>query len=343
MKIIKGHRGLLVRIGIILIIVSITLLYLFCENFKEVINIIALSIVISYILRPIKKLIQKRNKIKNSTAALIVILSGILLCLVGVVLLLPSIFKELNTLGPTIEKLITFLEDTLEKSKILNSSFIKYLYDQGRNKIDTLMFSMSEGMVNYILIFSENILSLAILPVITYYLLTDNDRISKKCYYLVPLEKRVVVRKIIMDIDMLLGKYIISQLLLSLIVAVLTFIILVILKVKFAFALSIFNGIINIIPYFGPIVGGVPIILIALLDSPTKGIWTAVAMLIIQQIEGGILSPKITGDSTNIHPLIILLLLLIGEKFGGFIGMVIAIPIGVIIKVIYEDINYYLF
>ena len=86
-----------------------------------------------------------------------------------------------------------------------------------------------------------------------------------------------------------------------------------------------------------------PVILIALLDSPTKGIWAAIAIFIIQQIEGNILSPKITGDSTNIHPLVILLLLLIGEKFGGFIGMVIAIPIGVIIKVIYEDINYYLF
>jgi len=304
---------------------------------------IAISLVISYILRPIKRLIQKRNNISNSTASLIVIVTTILLCLIAIVLLVPIIFKEINNLGPTIEKLISFLEDTVEKSKILNSSFVKYLYDQGRSKIDTIMFSMSEGLVSYILIFSENLLSLAIIPVVTYYLLADSDKISKKCYYLVPLEKRVVVRKIITDIDMLLGKYIIGQLLLSLIVGIFTFIILIVLDIKFAIALSILNGVVNIIPYFGPIVGGVPVILIALLDSPTKGLWAAVAILIIQQIEGNILSPKITGDSTNIHPLVILLLLLIGEKFGGFIGMVIAIPIGVIIKVIYEDINYYLF
>jgi len=340
MNIIKKHKILVVRI---IIILSIIILYLYSQSFKEVINIIAISLVTAYILRPIKELIQKKFKLKSSTAALIVILTGILLCLIGVVLLAPIVFKEINNLGPTIEKLIVFLEDTVEKSKMLNSSFIKYLYEEGRSKIDNIMFSMSEGLVNYILIFSENILTLAIIPVITYYFLKDGNIISKKCYYFVPLEKRVVVRKITKDIDMLLGKYIISQLLLSLIVGVLTFVILIVLDIKFAIALSIFNGVVNIIPYFGPIVGGVPVIIIALLDSPTKGIWAAVAVFIIQQVEGNILSPKITGDSTNIHPLIILILLLIGEKFGGFLGMVIVIPIGVIIKVIYEDINYYLF
>ena len=79
------------------------------------------------------------------------------------------------------------------------------------------------------------------------------------------------------------------------------------------------------------------------MESPEKAVWTVIAMTIIQQVEGNILSPKITADSTNMHPLMIIILLLLGEKLGGFIGMIIIIPIGVIIKVIYEDINDYLF
>ena len=55
------------------------------------------------------------------------------------------------------------------------------------------------------------------------------------------------------------------------------------------------------------------------------------------------MSPKITGDSTDMHPIIIIILLLIGDKLGGFIGMILIVPLGVIIKVIYEDINDYLF
>lgn len=113
--------------------------------------------------------------------------------------------------------------------------------------------------------------------------------------------------------------------------------------VRFAFILAVLNGILNIIPYFGPIIGGIPAVIIALIDSPVKALWTIIGVFILQQIEGNILSPKITGDSTNMHPIIIIILLLIGEKMGGFLGMVLAVPIGVIIKVIYDDINDYLF
>ena len=115
------------------------------------------------------------------------------------------------------------------------------------------------------------------------------------------------------------------------------------LRVKFPFVLSIINAIANIIPYFGPIIGGVPIIFIALTGSVTIGILATIGVIVIQQVEGNFLAPKITGDSTNMHPIIIIILLILGEKLGGVIGMILIVPIAVIIKVIYDDINYYLF
>jgi predicted PurR-regulated permease PerM len=60
-------------------------------------------------------------------------------------------------------------------------------------------------------------------------------------------------------------------------------------------------------------------------------------------VEGNIISPKITGDSISMHPLTVILLLVIGDKIAGFAGMVLAVPIGVVLKIIYEDLNYYLF
>ena len=83
--------------------------------------------------------------------------------------------------------------------------------------------------------------------------------------------------------------------------------------------------------------------IVALIDSPAKGLWIGLGILLIQQIEGNILAPKITADSTNIHPIVIIIILLIGEKIGGVCGMILAVPIGVILKVIYDDLNYYLF
>ena len=197
--------------------------------------------------------------------------------------------------------------------------------------------------MEYIIVFSENIMSFAVVPVITYYFLADDEFILNKCSLLIPIKKRELVKKIIKDINKLLESYIVGQLLLSLIVGVITFIALILIRVKFPLWLSILNGVFNIIPYFGPIFGAVPVVFIALLESPTKALWAALAILIIQQVEGNILSPKITGNSTNMHPLVIIILLLIGESFCGFVGMILAVPIGVIIKVIYEDINYYIF
>ena len=123
----------------------------------------------------------------------------------------------------------------------------------------------------------------------------------------------------------------------------LSFILLLVLRIKFPLVLSIINSIANIIPYFGPIIGGVPIIFMAITGSVTKGLLAVIGVFLIQQVEGNFLAPKITGDSTNMHPIIIIILLILGEKMGGVIGMILVVPIAVIIKVIYDDIDYYLF
>lgn len=114
-------------------------------------------------------------------------------------------------------------------------------------------------------------------------------------------------------------------------------------KIDFPIILSVLNAFFNIIPYFGPIFGAIPAIAIALIQSPEKALWTAVCLYVLQQIEGNILSPKVTADSISMHPLVVILLLIIGGEIAGFIGMVLAVPLGVIIKVMYEDLNYYMF
>ena len=266
-----------------------------------------------------------------------------MIIILSIIVLIPIVFKEINNIGPMINKLTDSIEDSLVNSNVGGVTFLRFLYDEFSERVGGFINSFSGSIVEYIITFSENILSFAVVPVITYYFLADDEMIFNKFYLMIPIKKRQLVKKIMKDINKLLENYIAGQLLLSLIIGVITFIALIIFKVKFPIGLSILIGIFNIIPYFGPIFGAVPTVFVALLDTPTKGICIAVSILIIQQIEGNILSPKITGDCTNMHPLVVIILLLIGETFGGFIGMIIAIPIGVIVKVIYEDINYYIF
>lgn len=343
MNIIRKHNRIFKRSLIILSILILALLYIYIGTFKEIVNILLISFILAYILKPVKELIVKKTKMKGSLAAIIIIFGIILVVFISIILLIPVLFKEINNIGPTLDSISKYIEAIGRNFKISESAFIRFLYEEARGKISGVIFSFSQGIADKIISLSENILSFAVVPVVTYYFLADNGDISKKFYLLIPVEKRILTKKIISDIDRLLQRYILSQLILSLIIGVLTFFILILIGIRFPLWLSILNGIFNIIPYFGPIFGAIPIIFIALLDSPTKALWAGVAILLIQQIEGNILSPKITGDSTNMHPLVIIILLLIGEKIGGFVGMIVIVPIGVIIKVIYDDINYYLF
>jgi predicted PurR-regulated permease PerM len=309
----------------------------------EIINILIGSFILAYILRPIKNQLLIRCKIKDTTASIIIIMVIVAIIIISFYIMIPRMFNEINNSGIIIDKVSMYIEDFRKNNSPKNSDIMNYIYDVIQEKGTIILEDISAKVISGLISISEKLISFAVVPVVTYYFLSDSKMVINRFYKLVPIKNRNITKKIIYDADKLLGKYILSQIILSLIIAVFTFIILTILNIKFAIWLSLLNGILNIIPYFGPIFGMIPIIFIALLDSPTTGIWAGISMIVIQQIEGNILSPKITGDSINMHPIYIIILLLIGEAIGGFVGMILAVPIGVIIKVIYEDINYYLF
>ena len=245
--------------------------------------------------------------------------------------------KSINDLGNYLTN-VNMKIKVLNKNKVM-SSIINTIYNKANGQIIVIF----DKILNSIMGLGENIITYMVSPLIIYYFLCDSENMINKSLIIFPPESRNVIKKIIKDIDKVLGKYIISQLILCGFITIATFLILIFLKIDFPLILSLINGIFNIIPYFGPIFGVIPAILIGLLISPKTALYVALCFFVLQQIEGDILSPKIIGDSISMHPLTVILLLLIGGKVGGVLGMILAVPLGVVIKVIYEDINYYLF
>ena len=93
-------------------------------------------------------------------------------------------------------------------------------------------------------------------------------------------------------------------------------------------------GLGNVIPYFGPIIGAIPAVIIAFLDEPIKALWVIIAFFGIQQIESAVLQPKIVGDSVGLHPVFVIISLLIGGELFGIAGLLFAVPIAGSIKVV---------
>ncbi|MEG2290828.1 MAG: AI-2E family transporter [Clostridium sp.] len=340
---LSKHKGIINKVLIVVAIIVLYLTYIKIESVKTLINILGISFILAYGLKPISNAISEKFNIKKRTTSVIIIIIILLLIILFLYLIIPAIIKESSNFGTMMDNIEVYITDIAVKLKIDDLPILDSLYMQINEKINVFLGGFSNNFLENLISASENIISCAIIPIATYYFLVDGDLMYNKILLILPTEKRIVVKKILSNIDKILSRYIVSQFLLSLIIGVLTFIILITIGVKFALVLAVLNGICNIIPYFGPIIGGIPAVFVALIDSPSKAVWALIGMFILQQIEGNILSPKITGDSTNMHPIIIIILLLIGEMSGGLVGMILAVPIGVIIKVIYEDINYYLF
>ncbi|MGG7144948.1 AI-2E family transporter [Clostridium nigeriense] len=343
MLVSNKSKKILKYIIVALLFIFILILYLKVKTLNSIVNIIFISFILAYALKPLRDILSDKFKIEKRTASLIIIFSILFGIVLFFYIVIPSILRESYNFGSVLDNVDKYVEALAKKFNIDNIDFFQSIYGRIRDETNILLRNFSNNMLDNLMTLLESIISMAIIPIVTYYFLVDGELIFNKLMLIFPTDKRVIAKKVINHIDKVLSRYIISQLLLSLIIGILTTISLFIARVKFSLILGIFNGIFNIIPYFGPIIGGIPAIFIALMESPSKALWTLVIMFIIQQIEGNILSPKVTGDSTNMHPIIIIILLLIGEKLGGFIGMIIIVPIAVIIKVIYEDINDYLF
>lgn len=340
---LSKHKNIINKVLIIVALIILPVIYLKVTPIKTLVNIIMISFIFAYTLKPISSSISERFNVKKRTSSIIIILTIIVSIIVITYLMVPAIIRESSNFGNMMDNVEIYLNDIAKKLNVDNLPIFKNLYNQINEKVNVYLGSFSNNFLERLISASENIITCAIIPIVTYYFLVDGELIYNKILLILPTEKRIITKKIMLNIDKILSRYIVSQLFLSLIIGVLTFIVLMVIGVKFALVLAVLNGVCNIIPYFGPIIGGIPAVFIALIDSPSKAIWAIIGMFILQQLEGNILSPKITGDSTNMHPIIIIILLLIGEMSGGLIGMILAVPIGVIIKVIYEDINNYLF
>ena len=340
----KKYKGLIVKLIIsIIIAISIVMIYAFVEPIRAVTNLLIISIVIAYTLKPLRNYFCEKLHISYKKSSLLIILL-LLLSFVGLIYcIVPTMLNESGNFGVMLDSIEEYILSLAARFKLDRLPIFETIYIQIGEKINMILSNTSTHLVDNLIDMGENLVTLAIVPITTYYFLADSKLIYNKLLLVLPTDKRVIVKNINKNIDKILSRYILSQLLLCLIIGVLSFILLLILRVKFPLVLSIINAVANIIPYFGPIIGGVPIIFIALTGSVTKGIIAAIGVILIQQVEGNFLAPKITGDSTNMHPIIIIILLVLGDKIGGVIGMVLIVPIAVIIKVMYDDIDYYLF
>lgn len=181
-------------------------------------------------------------------------------------------------------------------------------------------------MLNFLLLF-------AIVPFVSFYLLKDFHDVKKMIWYLTPKKWRRKGLYFLKELDESLGGYIRGQLLVCALLGTIAAFLFWIIDMKYPVLLGIIIAITDIIPYFGPIIGAVPAVIIAAAMSGKMAVYVIIIIFVIQFLEGNVLSPYIVGKSLNMHPLFIMAALIIGGEMGGIMGLILAVPILAVMKV----------
>lgn len=174
------------------------------------------------------------------------------------------------------------------------------------------------------------------IPIWLYFTLKDHPRGVRSFIGMFPPELRHDVRNVLGIGDAVLRNYIRAMLLQGMIIGGMAYIALEILDVKYPIGLAIIAGITEMIPIIGPIIGAIPAILVAVAQDPLKGLWVALAFLVIQQIENNLIVPKIQGDFLRMHPGVIIVILVVAGSIGGFIFAIFAIPLAAFLRDLYQ-------
>lgn len=332
-----NNKKILLGLGKVLLLVLVFIvLYKFREILLNVLSPFLISALLAYLLNPVVEFIEKRD-IKRIISVILVYIILLFAILFLGFFVLPKLFRDISILVenfPQYSQQIQIFVKNFQDGYI-NSNLpqgLKDIIDDNIILIQTLVMSFLQKTADSLITFFSKIFNFILIPVITFYMLKDTEYFKNQLVLMIPKSKRTRIVHLFKDIDNVFGKYIRGQILISMFVGILTTILLIIIKVKYALILGIFSGFSNVIPYFGPIIGMIPTLVFALLDSPSKAMYAAGAYLFIQQIESGIIAPKVIGESVGIHPIYIILALLIGGKLFGVIGLIIAVPAAAVIK-----------
>lgn len=322
---------------------------------------VIIGFIIAYLLFPmlerLEGLLQKIKplKKKKSVRGLAVALQGVII-LVGlfiIVSLLVSVITKqaraansedviegIKTYANSINELYRELIDRLDKLNI-NSAEIKSSVDTFTNNLGKYMLNLSSQLGSLANNLKDGLATAFFALIFSIYFLLDMPKLKK--YWgrvlgiILPEKVKTTLDTLIKDADKVFSGYIRGQAIDAFMVGVVVSIVFSIIGIQYAIVIGLLIGLGNLIPYMGPIVGYSSIVIVGIATSDYKSmVIAAIALLIIQAIDGNLIYPKLLSTSVNIHPMIVIISLTVGASIGGLVGMIVAVPTGALVKVWFE-------
>lgn len=289
-----------------------------------------------YILRPLVRFLVN-HKINRSLAVV-----GVFLLVAGIISGLSifvgrAVVTDFRNFYQTISKYIQQapenVKQLINQQESINFSFSN-LEDNILNSSQVIFQTLRTFMSQWVSSLTEAGTIIILIPVIVFFLLKDDEKIFQSFFKLIPKKYQGKLKKVTTEIDELLQTYFLSQLIVAGFLGLLTYIGYLIIDIPNALILAIFSMIFSIIPLLGPAIGLIPAIFIAWTVDPMMVLKVLIVLLITQQLEGNVVRPKIMGTRLDMHPLLIIFLVILAVSLFGFMGAFFVIPFYGVFRII---------
>jgi predicted PurR-regulated permease PerM len=294
---------------------------------------------IAFLLNPLMIFLERKFKMHRIASILIIYLFFLSIILVFVLFIAPVL---LNNFGQLYNNLQQYANNTqkwvfnsLESLKE-NDTYNLYSYLEENlpvilNNVQTYLGLSLKFIYDRAMAFTSIIIKFIIGLLISIYMLSGKEKVTqniKKLLFALFKDSTVdTILKIGTRINISFSNYLVGKFICAAIIGILCFIGFIVFKIPFALLLSILVCVTNLIPYIGGFIGMIPSVIIIFLVDPAKALWALIILLLLQQLDSWVLSPKIIGDQTGLSPLLIITALLVGGATFGILGMFLAIPI----------------
>jgi predicted PurR-regulated permease PerM len=315
-----------------------------------------IGVVLAYLLLPLVNYLE--HWIPRWVSILLVYGAGIIGLIIAIAFIVPPLVNQIVGLGESFPNMDDF-GSRVDQFIANYETFIATLPEELRTAIDDGVEQTFAALRDNFLLYIRNIVSLLVsgvigvfntftfvlgflvLPFWLFYVLNDQKPGVEAFNGLLPSWLRADFWAILTMIDRVFSSYLRGQILLGVIIATVSYVGLTVLQmlgvggIQYKLLLAVFAGVMELVPYIGPIVGAVPAVLLGLTYSWQSALAIALFYLVVQQIEGNILVPRVVGESVNIHPAILMLLLVMLSQFG-IIWIIVSAPLAAIIRDIFQ-------
>lgn len=319
--------GILALLGFILYFTSL---------FLDIIALLIIAILIAMIFNPLVTIFENWGINRMLSVLLVFLLSGVVI-FVSLSVLIPKIASQMNTLASTVtEENINILFIQIEEEIKNYIPFVDSAEFAAKMEefISGLLFESIDNISNIVSSIVSVLAISVIVPFMSFFLLKDNTQIIKGIVNIVPNRFFEFSYWVIDQISFKLGRFVRGWIFDAFLVGALAAIGLTILGIQNSITIGFVAGVGHLIPYFGPLIGGIPAIVISLLQFGNFSMLPEIIIMfvIIYSVDNGYIQPKIFSKTTDIHPLMIILLILMGSQIFGIFGMLLAVPAATVVK-----------